>query len=330
MQFDMLAIGDTTIDAFIRLKDARVNCDINDENCMLCMRFGDKIPFEFVEIVPAVGNSANAAVSAARLGLSVAVRVHVGDDENGKTCIDTFAKEGVDTSLIVTEQGKKTNYHYVLWYEAERTILLKHESFSYSMPNLPEPPKWIYLSSVGEGTESYHDEIAAYLSAHPEVKLAFQPGTFQMNMGAERLKALYARSDIFFCNKEEAERILSVKENDIKKLLAGIRALGVKIAVITDGREGLYADDGTHAFHIPMYPDPAPPKERTGAGDATASTTVAGLIAGETLENALKWGLINSMHVVQEIGAQKGLLSRAQIAEWLSKAPADFKATPLS
>lgn len=327
---DILAIGDTTIDAFIRLKDARVNCDLNDENCMLCVRFGDKIPYEFVEIVPAVGNSANAAVAAARLGLSAAVRVHVGDDENGKSCIDAFAKAGVDTSLIVTEAGKKTNYHYVLWYESERTILLKHESFSYAMPDMAEPPKWIYLSSVGEGTEHYHDEIAAYLSAHPEVKFAFQPGTFQMKMGKERLAALYARSDIFFCNKEEAQRILGTDERDEKKLLSAMRALGVKTAVITDGRNGLSADDGTTAFSLPMYPDMAPPKERTGAGDATASTTVAGLIAGETLEGALKWGLVNSMHVVQEIGAQKGLLTRAEIQEWLAKAPADFVAKTLA
>ncbi len=330
MVFDVLAIGDTTIDAFIRLKDARVTCDVNEENCMLGMRFGDKIPYEFVEIVPAVGNAANAAVAVAKLGLNVTARLHVGADENGKVCIETLKKAGVDTSLMVTESGKKTNYHYVLWYESERTILLKHEIFSYSFPKLTEAPKWIYLSSVGEGTESYHDEIATYVEANSGVKLAFQPGTFQMNMGRERLKLLYARSDIFFCNKEEAERILNVKENDAQKLLGGVLALGVKIAVITDGRKGLYADDGVRAFHIPMYPDMAPPQERTGAGDATASTTVAELAQGKTLEEALKWGLVNSMHVVQEIGAQKGLLSSQEIADWLSKAPADFKATPLS
>ena len=72
-KIEFLAIGDTTIDAFIRLQEASVHCDINKENCQLCMRFGDKIPYEFVEVVPAVGNSANAAVSAARLGLSSAL-----------------------------------------------------------------------------------------------------------------------------------------------------------------------------------------------------------------------------------------------------------------
>ena len=66
--FDIVAIGDTATDTFIRLKDASVNCDINREHCLLSLRFGDKVPYEFVEIVRAVGNSANAAVAGARLG----------------------------------------------------------------------------------------------------------------------------------------------------------------------------------------------------------------------------------------------------------------------
>src|SRR3989344_597843 len=329
MGFDVLAIGDTTIDAFIRLKDASVNCDINRDNCMLCMRFADKIPYEFVEEVPAVGNAANAAVACARLGLKVAVRVHVGEDENGKKCIASFQKDGVDTSLIVTEKSNRTNYHYVLWYEDERTILIKHEHYNYSFPALAEPPKWLYLSSIGEGTLPYHNEIAAYIKANPEVKLAFQPGTFQMKLGADALKDLYAQTEILFCNKDEAQRILKTEEEDIKKLLQGIRDIGPKIAVITDGRGGAYLESDEGSWRAPMYPDPAPPKERTGAGDATSSTTVAYIIKGLPPQEALLRGLINSANVVQEIGAQKGLLPSQKIDEWYAKRPVDFKATSI-
>jgi len=324
---DVLAIGDTTIDAFIRLKDARVNCDINDEHCLLSLRFGDKVPYEFVEVVPAVGNAANAAVASARLGLKAAVRVHVGDDENGKTCIASFNKDGVDTSLIVTEKDKKTNYHYVLWYESERTILIKHEAFTYSFPALAEQPRWIYLSSLGEGTDAYHAEIVAHLKKNPDVKLAFQPGTFQIKQGAEKLRDIYAASEVFFCNKQEAQIILKTEERDIKKLMEGVRALGVKIAYITDGREGAYGMDENGAWHAPMYPDPKPPLERTGAGDATASTTVAYIIQGLDPREALLRGLVNSAYVVQEIGAQKGLLTKTQLEELFAKRPSDFKTT---
>jgi ribokinase len=329
MTFDVLAIGDPTTDCFIRLKDARVTCDIHDENCMLGLRFGDKVPFEFAVEVAAVGNAANAAAATAKLGLSAAFRGSVGPDRNGQTIIETFKKNGVNTDYILTEEGKVTNYHYVLWYESERTILIKHEHFTNSMPQLPEPPKWIYLSSLGEGTEGYQHEIAAYVAAHPETKLAFQPGTFQIQLGTQELADIYAHSEIFFCNKQEAQLILKNHEEDVKNLLVGIRALGPKIAVITDGRAGSYILTDEGSWHIPMYPDPKPPLERTGAGDATSSTTVAYLIKGLPPQEALMRGMINSAYVVQEIGAQKGLLTPEQIEVLYEKRPDTFVATPV-
>jgi ribokinase len=329
MQYDVLAIGDTAIDAFIRLKDARVNCDIHDQHCMICMRFGDKIPFDFDIVVPGVGNSANAAVACGRLGLKSALHTYVGDDENGQHCIDAFTKNNVAVEFVEKESGKHTNYHYVLWYESERTILIKHEVYTYSMPKKLEPPQWIYLSSMADNSLPYHQQIAAYLIANPSVKLAFQPGTFQMKLGAEALRDIYAHTEILFCNKEEAQTILKSKEDGIQNLLDGIRSIGPKIAVITDGRAGLYAADQSAGWHIPMYPDPKPPLERTGAGDATASTCVAYLALGLPLSEALMRGMINSMSVVQEVGAQKGLLTKEEIDTWYAKRPAEFSPVPL-
>ena len=330
MAFDILAIGDPVIDCFIRLKDAKVHCNINTEDCELCVKFGQKIPFEFALEVPAVGNAANAATACARLGLSSAFLGSVGDDARGQQVIDTFAKNGVQTDYIVKEAGKTTNYHYVLWYESERTILIKHEHFTYKLPSLREMPAWIYLSSLGEGTERYQHEIAAFAKAS-NIKLAFQPGTFQIKLGVGELKDLYTGAEIFFCNKEEAQTILRSEEHDFKILLEGIHALGPKIVIITDGMNGSYAREAEGAmWHSPMYPDPKPPVERTGAGDATSSTTVAYLQKGMTLGESLLRGLINSAYVVQEIGAQKGLLTPDQIEDFWTKRPADFKATPLS
>jgi len=76
-QYDFLAIGDSTTDAFIKLKDASVHCNIDREKCEICLRFKDKIPYEEVYVVPAVGNSANASVAAARLGLQSALMMRL-------------------------------------------------------------------------------------------------------------------------------------------------------------------------------------------------------------------------------------------------------------
>lgn len=327
-QPDIISIGDITTDAFIRLKDAAVNCDVNKESCTLCMRFGDKIPFLFDKIIPAVGNSPNAAVSAARLGLKSALVAQIGDDKNGEECLATLTKENVHVDFVTKHPGKKTNYHYVLWYEDERTILIKHELFDYKLPDLGHP-KWIYLSSLGESAVDLHDQLATYLESHPEISLSFQPGTFQIKLGTEKLARLYTKVHVFFCNLEEAKRILNSTETDVKKILDSLRAIGPKIAIITDGPKGAYASDGTEYVFMPPYPDPKPPYERTGAGDAFSSTVTSALCLGLPLKEALRWGPINSMSVVQKIGAQEGLLTRAELEKYLTEASDDYKPRPL-
>jgi hypothetical protein len=69
-KLDVLSVGDVVTDAFIDLLDAQVHCDINNEDCTISMRFGDKIPYRDVIITRAVGNAANASVAARRFNLS--------------------------------------------------------------------------------------------------------------------------------------------------------------------------------------------------------------------------------------------------------------------
>ncbi|HUY62491.1 MAG TPA: carbohydrate kinase family protein [Candidatus Paceibacterota bacterium] len=328
-QMDFVAIGDTTVDEFIKLENAQVHCAIDHEACTISMNWGDKIPYEFSVLVPGVGNAANAAVAAARLGLASGFVSNVGSDRFGDEVLAAFEREGVDRRYITVNDGIPTNHHYVLLFNAERTILIRHEAYSYKLPDGFEPPKWIYLSSAGEQSEVFHGELASWVAAHPETKLAFQPGTFQMEMGKDKLAPLYRATELVACNKEEAERILEIGETDVKELLDKMHSLGPKLVLITDGPNGAYASDGSQKLKVPMYPDPKPPVDRTGAGDASTSTVVVALALGKPLEEALLWGPVNSMSVVQEIGAQKGLLSREAIEKYLAEAPASYAVEPL-
>ena len=323
-KFDFLAVGDIATDAFIRLKDAELHCDINHEHCEICLSFGAKIPYESVTVVPAVGNSPNAAVAAARLGLRTALITDLGKDYHGQEAIATLEKNKVDTRFVCRHDGHITNYHYVLWYADDRTILIKHEEYPYVLPDL-DAPRWLYLSSLGEHSLPYHQSLATYLNAQPQIQLAFQPGTFQIKFGTDILADLYRRTNIFLCNLPEAQKILKVETGEIKTLLAKMHALGPKIVVITDGPRGAYVSDGQTILFMPPYPDPKPPFERTGAGDAFSATFVAALALGKTIPEALRWAPINSMSVVQQIGAQAGLLTREQLEKYLAVAPADYQ-----
>lgn len=323
-EIDFLAIGDTVVDAFIKIKEAHVTCSIDHQACELCMQFGAKVPYESVTVIPAVGNSANAAVSAARLGLRSGLVTFLGNDVNGRECKFQLEQENIDTEYVVMENGKMTNYHYVLWFGDERTILIKHETFKTFLPPISTPPKWIYLSSLGEHAKDLHFELAHYLSANPGTQLAFQPGTFQIKMGKELLAPIYSRTNFFCCNVEEAMLILGTDVRDLPTLLLGISLLGPKVTCITDGKNGSYMRYKDENYFLPIYPDPIPPLERTGAGDAFASTFAAAIVSGVDPVEALRWGPINSMNVVQHIGAQKGLLKKKDIENLLTQAPAEY------
>jgi ribokinase len=329
-QSDVVCIGDIVTDAFIKLIDDQAVTYKNDEGKWLAMQFGTKLPFDHAEILEAVGNAANAAVAFARLGLDAAFVTNVGNDQHGRDMIASLDKDDVKTHFVRINHGKKSNYHYVLWYKEERTILIKHEEYDYHWPHFrpAEIPKWVYFSSISEHAIPYHDQVADWLDQNPEVKLAFQPGTFQMEAGTERLKRIYARSEVLILNREETVLVTGGDYNNLHDLLDRLHGLGAKVAVITDGPDGAYASDGQQRLKMPLYPDPAPPKERTGAGDAFASTFVAALIKGNTLEGALQWAPINSMNVVQEVGAQAGLMDEKHLEEFLRKSPDWYKPTP--
>jgi sugar/nucleoside kinase (ribokinase family) len=329
-QLDVVCVGDIVTDAFIKLLEDEATTYENEKGKWLAMQFGTKLPYDHVEILEAVGNASNAAVAFARLGLDASFVTNVGGDAHGRDMIAALHKQGVDTSFVKINHDKKSNYHYVLWYKEERTILIRHEDYNYHWPHLrpDETPKWIYFSSISQHAIPYHDQVADWLESNPDVKLAFQPGTFQMEAGTERLQRIYRRSEVLILNREEAVLVTGGHYDDLHGLLDRMHHLGTKIAVITDGPDGAYASDGQQRLKMPLYPDPAPPKERTGAGDAFASTFVAALIKGNTIEGALQWAPINSMNVVQKVGAQAGLLSEHHLEELLRKSPDWYKPTP--
>ncbi len=328
---DVISVGDIVTDAFIKLLDDQAVAYENEEGKWLAVPFATKIPFDHAEVIEAVGNAANAAVAFARLGLESAFVTNVGSDAHGRDMIAALDKNDVDTRFVRINRGKKSNYHYVLWYKEERTILIKHEEYDYHWPLLTpsETPKWLYFSSISEHAIEYHDQVADWLDHHKDVKLAFQPGTFQMEAGAERLRRNYQQTEVLILNREEAVTVGGGDHENIHDLFDKLHKLGPKIVVITDGPEGAYASDGSNRFKMPLYPDPAPPVDRTGAGDSFASTFVAALIKGNTIEGALQWAPINSMNVVQKVGAQAGLLSEKEIEHFLRTSPDWYKPTRL-
>src|SRR3989344_9704372 len=136
----------------------------------LGVAFPEKIPAKKYTAVPAVGNSANVAIGARRLGLKTAFYTHLGYDHVGKEEIEIFKKEGVATDYVVWDKERGSNFSAVLNFQGDRTIIVHHEHRAYKLPKFAEA-KWIYFSSLAEGHEVLHQEIPEY------VKRTLRPGS---------------------------------------------------------------------------------------------------------------------------------------------------------
>lgn len=317
--FDLIAIGDATIDNFVQIHDAEIRCNIDKSQCLLCIEYGDKIAVDKLTHLVA-GNAANNAVGGARLKLNCAIYVNVGSDPAGEQIISKLKKEGVDIRYVVVNKEMESNLSTVINFKGERTILVYHQAWKYKLPDL-DKARWVYFTSV---SSSFTDsnllkELESYLE-RTGANLLYNPGTYQMKAGVKKNPRLLALTAVFVVNKEEANRILTGKDNagiPTKKLLKEIVDLGPKMAVITDGDKGSYGFNGNKFYHLGIFP--ARLAEMTGAGDAFATGLLSGLFYGKSLSEAMRWGAANGAAVVEQIGPQAGLLTYFQIQEKLKQ-----------
>jgi sugar/nucleoside kinase (ribokinase family) len=304
------------MDCFVMLPDEEVVeiCSIDQKNCLIQLGFGEKIAVKSMEFAIG-GNAGNNAVGLTRLGLKAAIIGAVGDGWTDKQAVEILSKEGVETKYIEIKPGQK-GFGVIINYQGERTILSYYSHSIYCWPDDPDlEAGWIYLTSMGEGYEDFYKQAVEWAKTHG-AKIAFNPGTRQLKAGLEPLRYVYAGAEVLFVNKEEAALLLQVNP-DIKELLTGLKNIGPKVVIITNGPDGTYAHDGQKYFHMPIVP--APVVERTGAGDAFGSGFLGAYLQGKSVEECLVWGTVNSASVLGFVGPQAGLLTRQQIEEKLSQ-----------
>lgn len=315
--YDIVSIGDSTIDHFFFIHDASVNCDIKKEECRLIMNFADKIAVDKYKMFTA-GNAANNAVASSMLGLKTAFYTALGEDNGGDELLSVFKKHKVSLEYIQKDKKNPTNISAVISFQGERTILVYHVPRKYNLPKNIKT-KWIYLTSLGPKltVPVLHKQVLDFLNKNPKVKMGFNPGTHQMNLGFKALKPLLKRTETLFMNKEEYERVLGMPGKIIKELLVEMKKHGPSVCVLTDGPKGSYVYDGKDFRYLEIFDTPV--VERTGCGDAFGSAFVAAQIYGLGIDEAMRWGTMNSAYVIQEAGPQNGLLTKQKIISLLKK-----------
>ncbi len=311
-KFDMIAIGDPTIDTFLFVDDIKITKVKGQMKATIS--WGDKLPVQKYYRTVA-GNAANNAVGSARLGLKTAYYTLLAHDTGGREIIHKMKKEKVATDYIMIDDKHPTNASTVLSHDGERTIFVYHEHRNYKLPKMA-PSKWVYLTSMGGGFEKIYKDLAKYID-DTGAQLGFNPGTFQLRAGLKANKALLERTALLSLNVEEAQAWVGPKITDREELCKLLRKLGPKAIALTDGRKGAYSYSDEGYYYVPEFPGGR--IDATGAGDSFTTAYMAGLLHGKSHKEALAWGPINAGSVVMKVGPQEGLLTQKEIESKLKK-----------
>ena len=313
---DIISIGDVTTDVFLQVDELQLVCGHKKQDCLLCMKFADKIAAKRVDKLIG-GNAGNIAIGSRRLGLKSALYTQVGNDDQGKLLLRSIKEDKVETKYFSLAKGELTNYSVIINYGAERTILVHHEKRNYKLKSF-EPCKWIYLTSMGVGSEKYFPLILKNQKKYNS-KIGFNPGTHQLKSGLKALSKMLAASDVTSLNVEETQFLFQTKNRDLQFLLKKLLATGTKIAVITDGPAGSYAYDGSNFYYCPIFDVPI--LERTGCGDSYTVAFIVALFYKKDIKEAMVWGTLNAASVIKHIGPQEGLIELNMLKKILKANP---------
>ncbi len=334
--FDILSIGGAVSDITFYTDQAKVISTPEDLTAQRLLGFelGAKINPKEIHYTFG-GGAANSSVALSRLGYKVGICARLGEDQDGKRLQAWLKKEKVDAGLIQLDRRERTGFSFILAYDKRDR---EHVSFVNRGANnnlafrqqdcRRTCSRWIYLTSLsGNGWLGNLKSIFNF-NQDQAGKIYWNPGNLQLQAGKKVLAPYLARTQVLLLNKDEAiELVLSgiklgrKNPNHLNRPLYLLNILhdwGPKIVVITDGAKGGWAYDGKKIYQQKIFKSKV--INTNGVGDAFGSAFLAGLIYEKcNIGRALKWGMANSSSVVTKVGAQTGLLTKAEVLKKIGK-----------
>lgn len=311
---DLLTVGDIKLDTFLLLPDASVMCDLHMPECKLCMTYGKKIPVKTMRSQIA-GSAPNVAIGVAKFNKKTAVSSVMGDDEIFDHAKQFLTNHRVSITYMSAKTGLRSSAAAILTYKGESTQFIDHVDVEYRLPEDKKYASWVHVSELGDGYAKLFKDVIA-MKKHHGTKISFNPGALQLREKKTALFDLLRVTDVLFLNMNEARTLLSITNGDtIHGIIAGLRNLGPETIVVTDGKNGAYAFDGTTLCFAPIFPGKF--VEATGAGDAFASGFLGAILCKKTHNEAIKYGSANAASVIGYVGPTQGLLTQIELTKLL-------------
>ena len=293
---DLLVLGDVNPDVIVRAIGVRPT-------------FGQQEQLVDDVILTIGGSAAIMATAATQLGLRTTIIGAVGDDPFGHLTVDALAARGVDVSLVRIMAGHATGVSVVIADVEDRAILTARGA----IPMLT-------LSDIPRATleAARHVHVASYFlldglqASVPEVfdLVHGSGGTTSLDVNwdpGERwdsgLDQVLSRTDVFFPNLAEAERIS--RQSDPERAARDLLARGVGLVAMKLGSAGgLVMSAESQAIRRPAIPVAV--VDSTGAGDSFDAGFLAGWLPARSAVDGLEMGVAAGSLATRAVGGTGG------------------------
>lgn len=254
------------------------------------------------------GPAAIAAVTLARLGISVGLIAGVGDDDAGQEVIDTLANEGVDIEGVVTVKGVQTARSLVTVAKDSdsRAIVTKpfealHSLNTESSRARLAKASWVHFDHSGWSLRS-----SLGLARGSGAKLSLDLGYLERDFRVGEVD-LYAPT----ASVVEQQRPGVSVVNAVKELAKDAG----NVVVATLGSRGAVGSDGDEVADVPAFT--ADLVSTLGAGDVFHGALVAQFQQQRPLAEALRRASAVAAISCRALDGRSGIPSEAELESFL-------------
>jgi pseudouridine kinase len=241
------------------------------------------------------GVARNIAENLARLGVEVHFVTAIGDDQLGRLLLKPLHDLNIHTDASLIIAGKPTAAYAALYHHDKQPWLafeemdLLREITPGHIHRLRGLVKGVDMVCLDANLSARTLDTLFRLTRHYDIPVCVDPTTAAL---APRLHPYLPDITVITPNKDEAEALLGAPFDTAEAISAGTRRLvqlGVQLAVITLGAEGLFYATSEESGRLPAFPvDVVDP---TGVGDALTAAVAYGLLENVSPEEAVRLGI---------------------------------------
>jgi len=279
------------------------------------------------------GDTSNTTIAAARLGASVGYMGRVGEDEFGRSILELWGREGVDTSRVISDPKAPTGIYFTAFAEDgshEFVYYRRGSAASCLRPSDIDPgyiagARILHTSGITQAISNTCREAtgtAMRIAQNHGVAVSYdaniRPKLAPVDLLRETFEATLPCADVVFASSEDLEHLYG--QVSTEEALRVILAAGPQIAILKAGAQGCVvatADAGTR--QVPGFPVRRV-VDATGAGDVFGAAFLVRWMEGASPFAAARYANAVAAVSTQGLGAVEPAPTRAQVERFMDDA----------